>query len=348
MQRESGRGIVVSVASFIIAILLSAPCLPASSASGRITVDLHPYGFPADSGSLLFRVFYLSDDRIALFFDQPPASLSPRDHAFKLMVLDRETHITAQLVIHGDPKAMDVMAGPGGGLLFGRGGELSFYDSNLQLLRTIPLVPGTTGVRYDRRENQLVVMTADEKSGQRTAHFRDGTSLEECGSLSYPLKSQAVFGKQQLAYDVTGNCKGAAHVVSSRTEWHSLDQLLACAPLTFVTDDSLAIASPDHLYVVGSSADKKIELRIPESSLSIPGFIGLSDDRARLAVSVLRRKRMSAGWPYFTTVLVYDLPAKRMIFKEELENGTAAQALSPDGRQLATIQRGILTLTSIQ
>jgi hypothetical protein len=89
-------------------------------------------------------------------------------------------------------------------------------------------------------------------------------------------------------------------------------------------------------------------MRIPVSSaFAMPGFIGLSEDRTRLALSALQREQTPAGWPYHTEVFVYDLALKRMIFRHALKKGSVAEALSPDGHHLATIERGVLTLVSI-
>src|SRR5215475_1454228 len=172
MRRKTKLPILIFVASSVLTSLAFAfPGFSVSHSTTRITFDLHEYGFPTASEDTLSRVFYLSNDRIALFFDQLLSGQSPRDHILKLMVFDTESNARAQLVLHADPKAVDITAGPDG-VLFGREGELNFYDSNLQLLRSVSLAPGTIGVKFDRTLNQLVVLTVDEKSGQRTAHFR--------------------------------------------------------------------------------------------------------------------------------------------------------------------------------
>jgi hypothetical protein len=346
MPPETKRSILIFIALAVLAVLAFA--FPGASRQLEQTLDLHELGFPADSENVRSGVFYLDNSRIALFFDQRLPSESPHDRALKLMVFNtEENHPTAQLVLHADPKAMDLTAGPGG-MLFGREGKLSFYDSNLQLLKSIPLARGTTGVKFDRYLNQIVIMAVDEKSGQHIAHFKDGNSLQESAALSYPIKSQAIFGNNELVYHVSGNCKGAAHVISTRAEWHGLEELPACDPLAFIGDDSLAYAVDGHLYVVDSKAHQRLSLRIPETpdAFHLPGFIGLSDDHTRLALSALQRQRISSGWPYYEEVFVYDLVSKRMIFEHALKN-FSGPVLSPDGHQLAVIEQGVLTLLSV-
>lgn len=53
------------------------------------------------------------------------------------------------------------------------------------------------------------------------------------------------------------------------------------------------------------------------------------------------------GWRYYNEVFVYDLRAKHIIFKHALAEGAYAAAISPDGRQLATVEDGILKLFSM-
>lgn len=349
VRQGTKRSTLISIASIVLTFLLCTyPCLSASHSSSRIVLDLFQYGFPAGTEDVLLRVFYLSNDRVALLFDQQLPSASAQNHALKLMVLDAEGHPAAQMVIHADPRAVDITAGPGGGVLFGREGTLDFYDSKLQLLRSTPLASGTTGVKFDRQRNQLVILTVDEKAGQRTAHFRDGNSLEESVALSYPIESQAVFGKDELVYVVTGNCTGAARVVSNIGEWSVLDRLPSCDPLTFVERDSLAYASDDHLFIVDSKAHNLLKLRIPApSTFELPGFVGLSDDHTRLAINAVRRENIASGWPYYGVVFLYDLPSNRLIFEHAMKKGSYADALSPNGHQLAIVERGTLTLLSL-
>jgi hypothetical protein len=332
--------------NLLLAVLAFA--LPGASHQSKPTLDLHEYGFPAGPQHVVSGIFYLSNNRVALFFDQQLPSGSSHDRALKLMVFNTgENRPTAQLVVHADPRAMDIAAGPGG-VLFEREGELSFYDSNLQLLRSISLASGSTGVKFDRRINQIVIVTVDEQSGRRTAHFKDGNSMEESSALSYPIKSRVVFGNDELVYDVPGSCRGAAHVVSARVEWRGIEQLEACDPLAFIADDSLAYAFDANLYVVDSKSDRRLKLRIPApDTFEMPGLIGLSDDHTRLALRVLRREGISSGWPYYGEVFVYDLASKRMIFEHALKKGSIRAALSPDGHQLAAIEEGVLTLISI-
>jgi hypothetical protein len=100
---------------------------------------------------------------------------------------------------------------------------------------------------------------------------------------------------------------------------------------------------------VDSNGKELFKARIPVAdSFQTPKFVGLSDDHTRLAISALRRKYFSSGWPYYDEVYVYDIVSKQRIFKHALPRGAdSARALSTDGHQLATIEQGILTLTPI-
>jgi hypothetical protein len=344
MLSEKRRSIFTAIAALVVLSF----SIASASHFPNPTLDLHEYGFPTGSEEVVSGIFYLNNNQVAMFFDRRLPGESPHDRTLKLVVFDvKGGHATAQAVVHADPKAVDITAGPDG-VLFGREGELGFYDSNLQLLRSIPLARGTTGIKFDRRLNQIVIMTADEKLGQRTAHFKDGNSLEESAALSYPMKSQAVFGKDELVYAVSGNCKGAAHVINARVEWRGLEHLPACDPLTFIGEDALAYAVDGHLYVVDSKSEQRLGLRIPApDTFEMPRFIGLSDDHMCLALSALRKETISSGWPYHQEIFVYDLASKRMILQHMLKKGSPHAALSPDGHQLATIEQGVLTLIPI-
>ena len=224
---------------------------------------------------------------------------------------------------------MYIMPGPSGGVLFGRDGYLDFYSSDLQVVKSMPLLPATTGIKYDRERNQLVIMTIEQESGHRTAHFLNSNTLEESATLAYPIRSLATFGEKELVYTVSGDCKGSAHFVSTQHTWRSLEALPACDALIFVTNDSLAYAFDGRLYVVDSSGKELSQLRIPAAnSFEAPRLVGLSDDHARLAVSALKRKMVSSTWPYYYEAFVYDLVSRRMIFRHATMPGPFAEALS--------------------
>ncbi len=334
--------LVVVVAFAIVAFVLSGV-----AASHRpISVDLHPYGFPSTERTDGRRVglFYLSEKQLALLFETEPADT----HKFGLLVFNAEGDKTAEISISGNPKALDITAGPSGGVAVGKEGHLDIYDHDLQLSRSIPLAPATTGIAFDRKSDQLIVQTVDRDSGQRTAHFLDAKELESSAALIYPIKARAIFGKDQLVYTVTGECKGAGHIVSEQPRWRPLDALPICDSLVFVEDDKLAYAFDGDLYVVNAAGEQVLKIRIPVGgSFEAPAFIGLSDDSKRLAISALAKKPLASGWPYYDQVLLYDLVSKRLIFKHALPQTARAAALSPDGHQLATIEEGVLMLTPV-
>jgi hypothetical protein len=195
---------------------------------------------------------------------------------------------------------------------------------------------------------QLVETTLDEKLGTRMARFLEGSTLQETAALAYPIESVVVFGRRQLAYDIVGNCVGAGHVESADREWPSLAGLPACDVLAFIGDDAIAYAYEGHLYVMDATGKRLATLRIPApNGNSAPNFIGLSDDCTRLAISAVKKKHFSRGATYYREVLVYDLSVKRLLLLYPLPANAGTAALSPDGRQLATIEDGVLKLTPI-
>lgn len=328
-------------------LLLAFPDLAPSHSAERTVINLREYGFPPDF-DIKLGIVYLSSDRLLLFFDQRLPDTEPQSHAIRLIVFNSDGEATAQLVVRGDPKALDLTVGPDGGVLSGREGKLDFYDSNLQLQRSIPLAAETTGIRFDRQQDQLVILTIDRQSGQRTAHFRSGKTLEESAALSYPIESSAIYGENQLVYTTSGKCEGAAHVVSNQVSWRLPNKFPTCDPLVFVTKETLAFAVDGQMFVVDSSGKKLLQVRIPApGTFQSPGLVGLSDDGTRLAIRALERKEASSGWPYYYEVFVYDLVSKRMIFRYALQQGSVSMALSPDGHQLATIENDVLTVMPV-
>ena len=321
-----------------------------SHSAGQVVVDLHPYGFPpaAHAEKQHLGIFYLSKNQLALFFEQQPAQSERESHKFRLLVFNVEGQKTAEIAVRGDPKALDITAGPDGGVAVGKEGQLDLYDYKLQPGRSIPLDPATTGIVFDRQHNQLVIQTIEGKSGHRTAHFLDAKTLEESASLTYPIGARAVFGKDELVYMVSGECKGAGHVVSKQTPWPLMDALPICDSLAFIENDKLAYAFDGNLYIVDAAAEQVLKLRIPVGgTFESPALVGLSDDSRRLAISALAKKPLSSGWPYYDQVLLYDLVSRRLIFKHVLPQIAHAAALSPDGHQLATIEQGTLVLTPL-
>jgi hypothetical protein len=316
-------------------------------------VELHRYGFPSGAAPADSKVgiVYLSGNRLALFFNHKVPSSGEDSHSFQLLILNIDGRVLAQRGIDADPKAMDVTAGPNGGLLLGRRGQLDFFDGDLQLLKTVLLSDPVTGISFDRKLNQLVEMTVDDASQTRSAHFLDGNTLEPQLILRYPIKSVPVFGEKQLGYSLGGNCVGSAHIVSNQHDWLALTDISACDLLTFVGNDAIAYAFDKRLYVLDWRGKQILNASFPApDTFQLPRFVGISDDQARLAISALAKKKFAASgvWPYYDEVFVYDLKAKRMILRYALPVGSWVRpALSPDGHQLAVVEEGILRLIPI-
>jgi len=338
--------VLTAIAIFMIAF----KAIGASHSAPPIAVHLHPYGFPASTSTTSLNVhlgvFYLSTDQLGLFFEQPVTGSD--SHVFQVIVFSTDGRRISQLVVPGDPKAIDITVGPNGGVLVGRAGQLDFYDSRLQLVRSKPLAPTTTGINFDRQWNQLVLRTVERESGHQTADFLDAKTLERSATLIYPIQSHAIFGQDQLVYTTSGECKGAARVVSNKQTWRSFDSLPACDALTFIGNESLAYAFDGNIYVTDFGGKELFKAHIPVgSTFQAPRLVGLSDDNTRLAISALKKKPFSSEWPYHDEILLYDLSFKRLIVQLSLPAGSYAAALSPDGHQLATIEQGTLMLIPI-
>jgi len=259
--------------------------------------------------------------------------------------------VLAQRGIEADPRAVDITAGPNGGLLFGRLGQLDFFGAALQLLKTVPLSDPVTGVSFNRKLNQLVEVTIDDVSQTRSAHFLNAYTLEESLILTYPIKGAPVFGEKQLAYTLGGNCFGSAHIVPNQQIWPSLSDKPACNLLTFIGNDQIAYAFDQDLYILARSGKQLLKARIPApNSFSGPDFVGISDDYTRLAIQALKKKAFAKNesWPYYDEVFVYDLKANRIILRYASPIGSWVRpALSPDGHQLAVVEEGMLKLIPI-
>ena len=149
---------------------------------------------------------------------------------------------------------------------------------------------------FDRNINLLVVMMLEQEPGRRTANFLDGDTFEESAALAYPIKSHAIFGENQLVYTVSGNCIGAAHIVSDQHLWQSLDALPACHPLIFIANDRLASAPDGHLYVIDSTGKKRFEAQIPApETFQAPSLVGLSESRPVWLLPHLKGSRLPPG-----------------------------------------------------
>jgi hypothetical protein len=320
----------------------------AQPSTNTANVDLHPSGFPnADLGNLKLGVFYISTGRIVVYFDRSRASDTGL-HSFEVIELDSTGGKTAKLELQADPRAVDITPGPGGGILFGRKGELDFYDGTFRIFRSVPLAPEVTGIAFDRRLNQLVINTINERISVRTAQFFDGNTLQKSGDLNYPMQSIATFGKDKLVYSVPGNCKGAARVLSLQPDWHPIDDLPACDHLVFPTDESLAYAVDGELRVIDSRKTEIFHMNIHDPhSFESPSFIGLSDKRDRIAIRTLKRKKVVSDWPYADEVYIYDLLSRRIVFSSTMDRGPFAAALAPDGHEVAILEQGALRIIHV-
>ena len=339
------RRIVAAVAG--LAFALSAVAAAASNAG--ISVDLHKYGFPTQKmDPYLLGIFYLSADRVAVFFEEPASESDEESHSFHALVFNFQGQNTAKAIFRGNPKAIEITTGPDGGLSVGTPGKVEFYDSKLQPSKTIPLVPPATRIAFDRSRNQLILETTDPQTGHRSAEFLSPQSMERSASLNFPIKARAMFGDDELLYTLLGECSKSAHIVSQDVVWRLAENLPLCDSLTFIGKDKLAYALQDRLYVIDAFGKQVFEARIPvRETFQLPSFVGLSDDHTRLAIVALDKKLFAKGWPYFEQVFVYDLPSERLIFRRALPQTPRAVALSPDGHQLATIEEGVLVLTSV-
>lgn len=334
----------------VLTLALALSDIAASDSAPKVTVDLHQYGFPraTNTDSSRLGVFYLSNDRVALFFEESTTDARHDAHEFRLLVFNKVGQKIAQTTVRGNPKAIDISPGPDGGLAIGKEGQLDFYDSKLQPTKSVPLSPATAGIVFNRQYNQMVIQTIDGKSGHRTADFLSPASLEQSASLSYPINARAVLGKDELVYISTGECNRSAQIVSKSRNWQSTGNLPLCDSLTFLGSDRLAYAFDGHLYVIDAAGKQLVKVRIPApNTFEAPAFVGLSDDTTRLAISALVKKPFAVGWPYYDELLMYDLVSKRLIFRRTLPQGPRAAALSPDGHQLASIEQGTLVLLAV-
>lgn len=257
----------------------------------------------------------------------------------------------AQLVFRADGTLFDARGGPDENSLLRESGKLDFFDAKLQLVKTHPLPLRTVGISFDRTSNQLVVITTDEGSGNQTARFLDPATFDELTAVVYPKRSVAIFGEKQLGYTLPGYCQGALHVEPDKESWRSLDSLQTCDALTFVGNEALAYATSQDLYVVHKTGRELFHGHIPASdSFHLPDFVGLSEDRSRLAIMANMKRSIfdvnPGSWPYYNEIYIYDLNVKKLLFKHALIGGYAA-ALSPDGHHLATIESGNLKILSV-
>lgn len=320
------------------------------------SVDLRSFGFPSDPNPTVVadvkaEIFFLSKDIVGLYFEQRVPDLAPQSHSYKFLTFSTNGQMLAQRPFRVDGKILDVGSGPNESILFREPERLDFFDARFQLVKTHPLPSTTTGIRFDRSLNQIVVTTATGESGNQKASFLHADSLDEFAEVGFPKHSRAIFGEAQLGYTLPGVCKGALHVEPENASWQHLNTLQTCDALTFVGNEALAYATNQDLYVVHKSAKELFHGYIPApDSFHLPDFIGLSDDRSRMAIMANMKRSIFAGkpgtWPYYNEIYIYDLNVKRLLFKHELIEGYAA-ALSPDGHQLATIESGNLKILSI-
>jgi len=321
-----------------------------------ISVELHSYGFPSGQIDLPSGVFYISLERVALYFDRGEATDSldqdnhHPSHQFLILVLSTKGQVLAQQTIYGLPKALDIKPGPAGGLIIGREGSLSFYDADLHLRKSVPLSPDVTGVSFDRRWNQLTISAADETSHSQTIKLLDGATLEARGDFTLPKRAFVVLGNREIGFSVGGNCENSTQLLSKQRSWDSLRGLPLCGLLTFVGDDALAYTFDQQLYVTDHLGKQLFRESVPAPDVPIsPFFSGISDDNSRIAIWAWKHKtfRKRNEFPDYREVFVYDLPSHKRVFSRSLTSGTTGSALSPDGKQLATIEDNVLMLNSI-
>jgi hypothetical protein len=326
------------------------------SDAARESVDLHPLGFPTDPNPVVVsdieaNIFFLSDETLALYFEQRASAATPPTHSFKLITFNTSGQMIAQRAFRTGGKSLDLGGGPNQSILLRESGKLDFFDARLQFIKSYPLSIETVGDSFDRLLNQLVVISVDKESENQNAHFLNASTFDELTVLAYPKRSHVIFGQKQLGFTLPGNCVGALHVKPDSGRWRSLDGLQTCDALTFVGNESVAYATNQDLYVVRQSGEQLFHGHIPApDSFQLPNLVGLSDDHSRLAIMAMMKRGVLATkpgtWPYYNEVYVYDLSSKKLLFKHALTGGYVA-AFSPGGHHLATVESGWLKILTI-
>jgi hypothetical protein len=293
-------------------------------------------------------VFFLSNGNLGLYFEQKDSAPATNSHRYRFLTFSTTGEMIAQHIFRSDGGPPDATRGPNENILVTESEKLDFFDPNFQLVKTQRLPPNTIGTRFLRASHQLVVITTGEAAGTQVAHFVDAETFDELATVVYPKQSVAIFGEKQLGYTLPGYCKGALHVEPDSESWRSLDALQTCNALTFVNNEALAYATGQDLYIVDKTGKELFHGHLPApDSFHLPGFVGISDDRSRIAIMVNMKRSVFAfkpeTWPYYNEIYVFDLNAKKLIFKRALMGGYAA-ALSPDGHHLATIESGNLKI----
>lgn len=313
-------------------------------------VDLHLNGYPPSADGrgpeVKMGTFFISDDQVVVYFDSPPGSARQKTQVFHVMVFSIAGQLIADKSLTANPGAVDIIRGPNGSVLFGRAGQLDFFDSRLELLNSVSLPKETTGIAFDHIKDQVIVTTSEPTTNE--AHFLLPDSLAETVVLKYPIASRPEFGAQQLVYTVSGYCRGAAHFVSPDRTWPWLHALPACDS-ALITENDLAYISDKHMHVVNGSGRETLSVRLPiRETFEAPRFVGIADNGSRVLISALRKKRTGPGWPYHEELLLYDFPRKSIIFRYELRpDWVVGMGLSPDGHAVATVENGTLNLLSV-
>jgi len=321
-----------------------------------VTVNLSSFGFPPGQVDLPSNVFYISSDLLAIYFDRgeatdaPQQNNHPRPHAFLILVFNKKGQVLAQQTIYGFPKALDIKAGPDDGIIVGREGSMSFYGADLLLRRSMPLASNATGVSYDRRWNQLAVETIDDASQSRTVNLLDGVTLKPLESFTLPERVPFITGNREIAYTVGGDCRYSTRILSNERSWNALRGLPTCGFIAFTDDETLAYAFEQQLYLVSHLGKRISRQTIPAfDQMNLPSYNVISNDGSRVAIWVWKRRliRKQGEYPEYREVFVYDLHSHARVFSHPLITGTAASALSLDGKQLVTIDDGLLSFYSL-
>jgi hypothetical protein len=328
-------------------------------------VDLHPFGFPTYSNPVATadvraRVFFLDGNYLALYFDRQMPGLPSQFHAYKLLTLNTAGRVLAQRAIKANVDFLDLSNGPGASVILRESEKLAFFDVRLRLVRSHPLPGGVVGMKYDRALEQLVLISSDPGAGNLKASFWKADTFDELATFVYPKLSVVIFGDKELAYALPAHPQSELHVEPDQESWKSLGRLEIFDLLTFVAQDALAFEQDHSLYVVNKDGKRLFHHHIPGpaaiwsagfvSESNSVGFVGLSDDGSRLAITSQMKRGILASkpgtWPFYNEVFVYNLIAKKLVFEHALHEGYAA-ALSPDGHQLATIESGSLEILSV-
>ena len=332
----------------------------------------------------IINLFWVGDDRLAVAFSANrrwTGSDKPQPLEIHLVVFNRsgkqlnERNWTIGAQGPAANNTLELLPGPDSSILaihetiaegpgaptIPEGNFVQVLNADTSLRQDFYIPSTSTYVPGVATEPGLVLQTffADKHSSLR---WWSGKPLKPTIKIELPKgREQVVAGTNIAAQPICSTpslCSGVRVFRSGAAPWTYNIPALEFQPFPrlFLSSTALVIelrgvVQKQSKFVVANQDGTQVELLPLPKEQQVSGVSSVSTDGHRFAVDASQEVGLCGPLDFFCrergSALVYDIPANKIIFQQEVSANGAVSAISPDGRNLAIFDRDKLSLYAL-